>query len=220
MGEPGAREIGPKADSLRRLAEAGLPVPEARFLGCEAFREHAARAGIAGLLDAAAGARSTPATVADAIAGTPLDPAIEARLAAWHAELGGGAVSVRSSANAEDLPGASFAGQHGTYFVSDPAALPLRVRDCWASLFSERAVRYRERNAIPHGDVRDGRDRAAARPGDRGGRGVLGRPDLGRDDITVEGVHRPRRGARLGQGHARPLRVQGATASPCARGRF
>ncbi len=186
MGEPGAREIGPKADSLRRLAEAGLPVPEARFLGCEAFREHAARAGIAGLLDAAAGAPLDPATVADAIAGTPLDPAIEARLAAWHAELGGGAVSVRSSANAEDLPGASFAGQHGTYFVSDPAALPLRVRDCWASLFSERAVRYRERNAIPHGDVEMAVIVQRLVPATAAGVAFSADPISGADDITVE----------------------------------
>src|SRR5580704_2669890 len=54
------------------------------------------------------------------------------------------AYAVRSSATAEDLPTASFAGQHDTYLnVVGPAAILQHVSRCWASLFTERAVTYR-----------------------------------------------------------------------------
>ena len=64
------------------------------------------------------------------------------------------AVAVRSSATAEDLPDASFAGQQDTYlWVRGADDVVEKVRDCWASLFTTRAVAYREKNAIPHIDV-------------------------------------------------------------------
>ena len=59
------------------------------------------------------------------------------------------AYAVRSSATAEDLPTASFAGQQDTYLnVVGPAAILRHVSRCWASLFTERAVTYRLRNGI------------------------------------------------------------------------
>jgi pyruvate,water dikinase len=65
------------------------------------------------------------------------------------------ACAVRSSATAEDLPNASFAGQQDTYLnVSGPAAILEHVRRCWASLFTERAVIYRLRNGFDHRKVR------------------------------------------------------------------
>ena len=64
------------------------------------------------------------------------------------------AYAVRSSATAEDLPTASFAGQHDTYLnVVGPAAILQHVSRCWASLFSERAVTYRLRNGLDHRNV-------------------------------------------------------------------
>jgi phosphoenolpyruvate synthase/pyruvate phosphate dikinase len=72
------------------------------------------------------------------------------------ARLGeGAACAVRSSATAEDLPTASFAGQQDTYLnVVGPAAVLHHVSRCWASLFTERAVTYRLRNGIDHRTVR------------------------------------------------------------------
>ncbi|MGW3285213.1 rifamycin-inactivating phosphotransferase [Streptomyces sp. NPDC001002] len=65
------------------------------------------------------------------------------------------AYAVRSSATAEDLPTASFAGQQDTYLnVVGPAAILRHVSRCWASLFTERAVAYRLRNGIDHRTVR------------------------------------------------------------------
>src|SRR5438067_9693209 len=64
------------------------------------------------------------------------------------------AYAVRSSATAEDLPTASFAGQHDTYLnVVGPAAILQHVSRCWASLFNERAVTYRLRNGFDHRKV-------------------------------------------------------------------
>ena len=62
--------------------------------------------------------------------------------------------AVRSSATAEDLPTASFAGQKDTYLnVVGPAAILQHVSRCWASLFTERAVTYRLRNGFDHRKV-------------------------------------------------------------------
>ena len=64
------------------------------------------------------------------------------------------AYAVRSSATAEDLPTASFAGQQDTYLnVVGPAAILRHVSRCWASLFTERAVTYRLRNGFDHRQV-------------------------------------------------------------------
>src|SRR5687767_13193109 len=75
------------------------------------------------------------------------------RALAQHGEQA--AYAVRSSATAEDLPTASFAGQQDTYLnVVGPAAVLQQVGRCWASLFTERAVTYRLRNGFDHRKVR------------------------------------------------------------------
>ncbi len=64
------------------------------------------------------------------------------------------AYAVRSSATAEDLPSASFAGQHDSYLnVVGAASILEHISRCWASLFSERAVTYRLRNGFDHRKV-------------------------------------------------------------------
>ena len=65
------------------------------------------------------------------------------------------AYAVRSSATAEDLPTASFAGQQDTYLnVVGTATILQHISQCWASLFTERAVTYRMRNGFDHRNVR------------------------------------------------------------------
>lgn len=64
-------------------------------------------------------------------------------------------VAVRSSATAEDLPGASFAGQQATFLnIKGDNNLLLAVRECWASLYTARAIFYREQNNINHSRVK------------------------------------------------------------------
>ncbi|MEN3612996.1 PEP/pyruvate-binding domain-containing protein [Plantactinospora sp. ZYX-F-223] len=79
----------------------------------------------------------------------------EAEVAAAYRGLGGGPVAVRSSATAEDLPYASFAGQQDTFLdVTGVDALHEAIAKCWSSLHTERAVAYREANDIDGRTVR------------------------------------------------------------------
>ncbi|MHC4607106.1 MAG: phosphoenolpyruvate synthase [Planctomycetota bacterium] len=78
----------------------------------------------------------------------PVPGAVRSAIAAAYAELAGGGeepwVAIRSSASAEDLPGASFAGQQDTFLnVRGCDAVVEKVRECWASLFTPRAIFYR-----------------------------------------------------------------------------
>ena len=85
----------------------------------------------------------------------PIPAAIEQAILTAYADLSGGPVAVRSSATAEDLPGAAFAGQQDTFLdVEGESALLDAVQRCWASLWSDRAVAYRERRGIDDATVR------------------------------------------------------------------
>jgi pyruvate,water dikinase len=88
-------------------------------------------------------------------AASPLPDGIRSAIAAALARHGEErSYAVRSSATAEDRPGASFAGQHDTELnVRGLAAIERAVQRCWASLHSERAAAYRDRHRIGHGDV-------------------------------------------------------------------
>ncbi|MGY0002288.1 PEP/pyruvate-binding domain-containing protein [Micromonospora sp. I033] len=79
----------------------------------------------------------------------------EAEIAAAYQRLGGGPVAVRSSATAEDLPDASFAGMQDTVLdVSGVADVLSAIEKCWHSLHAARAVAYREAHDIDHETVR------------------------------------------------------------------
>jgi len=68
-----------------------------------------------------------------------------------YAKLGDGSVAVRSSATAEDLPEASFAGQQSTFLnVQGEANVLTAVQECWASLFEPRAIFYRQQQGFDH----------------------------------------------------------------------
>jgi pyruvate,water dikinase len=90
-----------------------------------------------------------------AIEGIAIPDDVALAIARALARLGGqAACAVRSSATAEDLPSASFAGQYDSYLnVVGPVAVLRHVSRCWASLFSERAVTYRLRNGVDHRTV-------------------------------------------------------------------
>ena len=140
---------GGKAANLGELLAAGMPVPPGFCLTTIAYREVAAgaevRAAIAGLARG-----GTAAAVRAALLAAPVPPAIAAALGRAYAALGAEVVvAVRSSATAEDLPDASFAGQQDTILgVQGEAGLIAAVRRCWSSLFSDRAVAYRKQRGI------------------------------------------------------------------------
>ncbi len=89
------------------------------------------------------------------IEGLAVPKAIEEEIASHVVRLGeDNAYAVRSSATAEDLPTASFAGQQDTYLnIAGNEAILRHIRKCWASLFTDRAVTYRIRNGFAHNAV-------------------------------------------------------------------
>lgn len=90
------------------------------------------------------------------IEGLPIPDDIREEIAGHISRLGEqGAYAVRSSATAEDLPAASFAGQQDTYLnVIGESAIMEHVRKCWASLYTDRAITYRIMNGFDHQSVR------------------------------------------------------------------
>lgn len=171
-GEPGSADIalvGGKNSSLgelvANLTASGVAVPDGFAITAAAYREFIVENGLADeirrLLDE--GKRSErPATeVAAAIrrqvlAGSlPADVIAEVRSAyrelSQRYGVAAADVAVRSSATAEDLPDASFAGQHESYLnvVGEDAVLAA-CRECYASLFTERAISYREAKGFEH----------------------------------------------------------------------
>jgi pyruvate,water dikinase len=101
------------------------------------------------------GARTLSARIRRAVEGVAVPDDLAAQITGALARSGEhAAYAVRSSATAEDLPTASFAGQQDTYLnVVGPDAVLEHVRRCWGSLFTERAVAYRRRNGIDDGAV-------------------------------------------------------------------
>lgn len=165
--EPGAIEIerlGGKCASLVSLTEAGMPVPPGFAVTTEAYTAFVRSAGIADDIrqmveginpDDVAHVDEVSARIRDEIERRPVPAdiheaftiAFEALQSRFESEV---PVAVRSSATAEDLPDASFAGQQDTYLWlrgRDEAAK--HVRHCWASLYTSRAIVYRAKNGIP-----------------------------------------------------------------------
>ncbi|HET6759368.1 MAG TPA: PEP/pyruvate-binding domain-containing protein, partial [Propionibacteriaceae bacterium] len=151
--------VGGKALNLGVMSAGGLPVPGGFCVTTDAYRSV-----VADRLDDLMAKLADP-TGSEVVAAAEearrrvlaLEPSDELRtaLADHYRALGDNeAVAVRSSATAEDLAYASFAGQQDTYLnVIGSAALLDAVRRCWASLWTDRAVSYRNANGIDHRSV-------------------------------------------------------------------
>jgi prodigiosin/undecylprodigiosin synthetase len=132
--------LGGKAARLSELIDAGLPVPPAFCLTTGLFDHFMAESGLAARLPGC-----SPAETRALIAGCDLPPSVSAPILAAYSELGRPRVAVRSSAVKEDSAGQSFAGQHDTVLdIAGDQALLEAVKTCWASLWSDRAVVYRD----------------------------------------------------------------------------
>lgn len=157
--------LGGKGLSLARMARAGFPVPPGFTIATSAYRQFVADIGlqeaiveltrpqmVGGVSSFAAASERISAMFAE----TPLSNELKDEVGAAYAAFGAGApsVAVRSSANAEDLPDLSFAGQHDTLLnVRGVDAVVTAVRRCWASLWTERAMGYRHENGIEQQSV-------------------------------------------------------------------
>jgi rifampicin phosphotransferase len=145
--------VGGKAANLGELIRAGFPVPPGFAVTTAAYERAAAAAGLAGVLDADPAVPGERAR--EALLDAPVPEAVADAVRQAYVGIGTDVpVAVRSSATAEDLPWASFAGQQDTFLnVVGADAVLDAVRRCWASLWTDRAVRYRAANGIEHAAV-------------------------------------------------------------------
>ena len=151
--------VGGKGANLCRMIRAGLPVPPGFCVTTNAYAEVSAFTNID--FDSFRSARTEELeTLAgrarEAFLAAPIPEAIAEAVIDAYQRLGARTpVAVRSSATAEDLPTASFAGQQDTYLnIVGPSAVLDAMRRCWASLWTDRAVIYRSTNGIDHRAVR------------------------------------------------------------------
>ncbi|OJV22665.1 MAG: phosphoenolpyruvate synthase [Dyadobacter sp. 50-39] len=165
IGQEAFDAVGGKGANLGEVARIeGIDVPDGFCVTTEAFRKVVQEASIDDLLKQLAAL-----TVADgneltrlareirtAIEGAVIPEDIRQAIAGAVARLGAaGAYAIRSSATSEDLPNASFAGQQDTYLnVRGVEEICSRVSQCWASLFTDRAIIYRIQNGFGHLSVR------------------------------------------------------------------
>ena len=162
IGKDDLPHVGGKGANLGEMTRAGFPVPPGFCLTTAAYQRFLAAADddvFAALDSVAPGdlerARAVGQQVRRQLGQLPVPPDVTERvLTAWRAEGEQHAYAVRSSATAEDLPDASFAGQQDTYLnIRGEKALLTAVRDCWVSLFTDRAILYRLQNGFDHRQV-------------------------------------------------------------------
>lgn len=162
--EPRHEMLGGKCASLVTMTAAGMPVPPGFAVTTAHYDEVVHRSGLADTIRAEL-ARLDPHDVAavDAasqrirqqICAREIPADLRAQVLDAYAALQSRfaeevPVAVRSSATAEDLPDASFAGQQDTYlWVQGPESMLEHIRSCWASLYTSRAILYRLKNGIP-----------------------------------------------------------------------
>ena len=152
--------VGGKGASLGEMASIGLPVPKAFMVTAQAFRRFLIETGLEKKIFASyerldvennealeKAANGAKAMVLKAKIPSALKNDIRKAYKKMHTE--DLIVAVRSSATAEDLPDASFAGQQETYLnIKGEAALLEAVQKCWASLYGARAIYYRARQGF------------------------------------------------------------------------
>lgn len=137
--------VGGKAAGLAALIAHGFPVPPGFVVTTAAYRDSEGAAGLS---------RLPPEQKHRQVAQLEMEAEIVEEIRAAYAALGSPAVAVRSSGTSEDLADVSFAGQHDTYLgITGEDALIAAVRDCWASLWTPRAVSYRERSGHADDDL-------------------------------------------------------------------
>lgn len=164
VGKEDVGLVGGKGANLGEMTQAGFPVPPGFIVTAQAYyefiRENDFDTKIKHLLaacnfDDSKSLAKTSAAAKKLIKSGKMSEKLVNEIFDAYTTLSGtlknALVAVRSSATAEDLPGASFAGQQETYLnVQGEANLVLRIKDAWASLFEARAIFYRHEQKYDH----------------------------------------------------------------------
>ncbi len=168
LGRHQVAEVGGKNSSLgemiSNLARLGVSVPDGFATTADAYRDFLAHEGLAARIkreldaldvDDVARLAETGARIRGWILSTPFPPRLHQQIVEGYARMSDGrddvAVAVRSSATAEDLPEASFAGQQETFLnVRGADSVVRAVHEVFASLFNDRAISYRVHQGFDH----------------------------------------------------------------------
>lgn len=145
-------EIGGKCSSLISLIRLGMNVPNTIVLSTSAYEDQAIQCGLHEKLFPLIEAQDwagVEQSAFDILTHCPLDKDLSAMLLDQYSQMKSQVVAVRSSATCEDQEGASSAGQYETFLnIQSAEDLLMAVRKCWASLWSRRALVYRQRQAM------------------------------------------------------------------------
>lgn len=150
---------GGKGTNLGELIHQGFPVPPGFVVTTSAYSEFIEELPLPTGEQGQNAAGSSGADIRAKIVAKKFPPELEDQIQLHHQQQTQNdsrevVYAVRSSATAEDLGDASFAGQHDTYYYVDGPNLPLMVKKCWASLWSESAISYRQSQGIAHSEVK------------------------------------------------------------------
>ncbi len=196
IGSDDLDSVGGKGASLGELTGAGLPVPGGFVVTAGTYRSFIEQTGIDTALfeavdidpDDSSALAAAQERAAELILETELPEDIAEGIVSAYDELGDGDsfVAVRSSATAEDLPDASFAGQQETFLNITREHLLERVKECWASLFTKRAIYYREEQGFDHDLVDIAVVVQQMVDAEKSGVMFTSHPSTGADEIIVE----------------------------------
>ena len=155
--------VGGKGANLGEMTNAGIPVPPGFIVTASAYFDFVKTAGLTDKIREVMKPLDVHNSkqlqeIADRVQKLILDAPMPAELAKAieqaYIKMGRGLVAVRSSATAEDLPEASFAGQQATFLnIQNEKEVVKAVQECWASLFGARAIFYRQEQGFDHFQV-------------------------------------------------------------------
>jgi len=163
VGRDDVSLVGGKGANLGELTQANIPVPPGFVVTTRAYRQFIEDSGLDHILRRLLAdldvnddgqLHTKAAAVQHAIEQAEMPATMQQEITAAYTQLGEGPVAVRSSATAEDLAEASFAGQQATFLnIEGGVNVVEAVQRCWASLFEARAIFYREQAGWGHLDV-------------------------------------------------------------------
>jgi len=152
--------VGGKAANLNRLMKGGFKVPEGFIITVAAYEDFISKNGLENNINKIlensshygdGGARTCSEKIKEAIMAARIDDLLIEEVRSYLDIASKDALwAVRSSAVAEDLPEASFAGQQDTFLNVSPDDVMASVKMCWASYWNERALAYRQNTSISH----------------------------------------------------------------------
>jgi len=152
--------VGGKGANLGEMTNAGIPVPPGFIVTAAAYFDFIEKSGLGGKIKSvlepvdvhnSKQLQEIAEKVQVLVKEGKMPPETARAIEEAYVKMGKGLVAVRSSATAEDLPEASFAGQQATFLnVEGEKEVVRAVQDCWASLFGARAIFYRQEQGFDH----------------------------------------------------------------------